>query len=766
MAFSKLELDAIIKKLNNEKYQRSPVKLEAGPMGIGNSTALALEPVSISVSNLAAPLPPTSAASSSVATPITNQMHHNATVTTAAAAQPAAGTSNNIVMSTRGNSLVLFSKLQSDNKPNLDQALNTIADSHSVEDNVAKVVHKIIRNCEAGISGNNLLLSWLSSIDDIVGINKQDAIALLKHKLFILAKVKELADALLFDELFWFLRVVLVEIPACKSSKLNKKILNDANDILFRDFLKDVMIKIAPYRSALLFQIKKKKYFNFSVVAAGSSKAETNIFKQDKEGQDLKLEYEGILKPLQEILEKIYAGFFKVQVVKYKMTTEKERQAIRALVKSIREKLIDCDKIFIGWIAGHLDIYKKMQASKKNTAETDKYLSAEASALSVIESFQNLKSYIQNVWNVVAPYKEELTYWENFQKRRMADITLWSENIVKLFDIVERRAKKLNISLEALHENNDDIIMRKASSLSQTWHALSASETWHIYLAQFSKTVNDFDLEAQKIDGMIAEANNASIPQTAATNHQETASPINDGKNSKSKTETDTTLASGTAVGTAVNVPMATAPAAQAIQNKLPKTKKNAHIKQPSTIAEWRSVQEQRKHELDNFEDNIDVSEKIEFDLKKAKDCYKSRMERLIQRRSEFVSKLILKDNIRSLLTKLFSNQFSHEEVMQLEKSILAENIKIKVKYPSGGSSHYTVIINGVLGDITDPLEVFSVRGKTHRPHGSSASKQKNNGNLSRHIILGLQDTFRRAGFTEEILRLQTAAENSNHCKC
>ncbi len=170
-------------------------------------------------------------------------------------------------------------------------------------------------------------------------------------------------------------------------------------------------------------------------------------------------------------------------------------------------------------------------------------------------------------------------------------------------------------------------------------------------------------------------------------------------------------------------------------------------IVEPMTKERWAKITEedQKKQAVKKQEKLRAMTEptKIEIDLKKARLQMRELSTSELKKREERINTSLKKNKpIISLFETLYfePNRFGHNELMNLIEALRNQGEAIKLKSPSGGSSHYTVVIGNHYGFLEE--EWYLEKAKAFKPSDPKAQ------GFPKDIINSLQLTFSRAGYT------------------
>lgn len=190
-----------------------------------------------------------------------------------------------------------------------------------------------------------------------------------------------------------------------------------------------------------------------------------------------------------------------------------------------------------------------------------------------------------------------------------------------------------------------------------------------------------------------------------------------------------------------------------------PKKEKRPVIKKIMTKEQWlqeskllkeaqqKEKKQKRELELKAFRE--------ELDRKALSSRLRELTEGELKKREERIAQLKLNENITSLLTDLYNEEFSFEKLEKLINALKNIGEIATLTFPKGGSAHCTITLGTTIGyfDEADNTTNGVEKGKSFKPHHDK--HLKNNKNYPKHIIKNIQSVFTRAGFSRAALQLK-----------
>lgn len=681
----------------------------------------------------------------------------------------------------------------------LHKTAGTQTTIRTVDDILSEKAIHFVEKCDEYISGLEVLIRFHAAAPNprpriMTHYNKQ--LALLK-------KAKQLMENFQIDELIMLLRI---EINASLSDKqsddmnalksLEKLVAANLPD--FRVFLKNLLAPILPYRGELLKEIQRKHYFYFDQRRNSEGGLYYNLCvvlsnppPGKYSGSGLKSEF---LKPVSELLdlsEKITENVFVIHVEErvYPMFSQKEaRNILEKLEKILRELKGKAISLFAE-LCKKTDALTKLLASelsKEPTVQLNPNIIIPHIHVNLIQVVINYMSEIrkarQEAEKFIAQFYNDAT---KSKLELMAPLVALKESWVQFTSNEIFKSKTSNEKLKEFLERLQILI----NDVFQNFMILDlpARQALKKKVIEFLAELDNHGIEKDLVAGLMTQ----SVPpapntatQVAPVQSSTAVTAVSSSSSSSTAAITTKALDNAFTTRTAPEQPSSdnTVPDQHSEPKKRPKVKtrkkpapetgSSSTTRQP--YAATTAVTIERAHEPVPLSEDIDddsVLKVSDFNVTKAKDRYNQRIAAQIKERSEFVKNLSINEKGKALLANLFSGKFSHDDLLSLcGKATIHESISIHIEYPKGGSSHFTVVINGTTGYIpdcdaeyADTIEAYTVKGKSYVP---KKSKLKNSGDLPDHIVFGLQLTFRRAGLTEEVLGItEVASKKTSHGK-
>ena len=189
-------------------------------------------------------------------------------------------------------------------------------------------------------------------------------------------------------------------------------------------------------------------------------------------------------------------------------------------------------------------------------------------------------------------------------------------------------------------------------------------------------------------------------------------------------------------------------PKDEELERELERLQKRLDDKAPMTKEEWyaflaegfvKRLAARRQKRLEMVAPyRAEIAEKCakrEADIAKFK-------QKLEEREALVISNLRLTPTLKELFSRLYNGEFTYKDLKKLEHSLQEQDVQMSIRFPNGGSSHFTVIIN----PLTEAVGVEEGALVTEK---AKAWALKENAQFPRPTLKSLQLGFTRAGFSK-----------------